>query len=52
MCALQIFIIIIIIDLKLGHRFHVLLKICSDHDDTVSLNEQYHHDQQGIESEC
>ena len=26
------------IHLKLGHRFHALLKVCSDHDDTVLLS--------------
>ena len=26
------------VHLKLGHRFHALLKICSDHDDIVPLN--------------
>ena len=30
--------IIIIIHLKLGHRLHALLKVCSDRDDIVSLN--------------
>ena len=25
------------IHLKLGHRFHALLKVCSDRDDTVPL---------------
>ena len=25
------------VHLKLGHRFHALLKFCSDHDDTVPL---------------
>ena len=25
------------VHLKLGHRFHALLKVCSDRDDTVPL---------------
>ena len=27
------------VHLKLGHRFHALLKVCSDHDDIVPLIE-------------